>query len=166
MSAHLHHLPDQFLRFVHTEDQNLHGGSDLPDLARRFEPVQLRHGDVQDSEVRFELLRQGNGLAAGSGFPPKFAVRLAFQQGTNTGPHYRVIISNEDAECAQDAVLVRGRVTWTVMPLELLSMFIWPLSSFTRAPIPVMPTPSATTRPPARGLARPFPLSRTSTCNW
>ena len=105
MGARIEDFPHEFFGFVHAEDQDLHGGSDLPDLAGGLQPVQLRHGDVQDGDIRFELLRQGNDLAAGDGFPADLAVRLTLQQGADTGAYHLVIIGDEDAERAHDAAL-------------------------------------------------------------
>ena len=87
------------------------GGADLP---RRFEPVQLRHRQIENGDVRHQMRRHLDRLAAGRGFAADLPFRLLFEELAQTATNHIVIVGDENA---QRTTLSHGRTDRSVMDL-------------------------------------------------
>jgi hypothetical protein len=70
------HLAHQLLAVVHGEDQQLGMGLQLADVAGDDHAAQIGHADVEDHDVRHQLLGQANGVAAVRGLATDGPTRL------------------------------------------------------------------------------------------
>jgi hypothetical protein len=85
-------LADRLLRLMHGQDEDFAARHRLEDLARGIEPVQLRHADVEDHDVRDQSLRLLDRLSAGHRLAADVPSRLACQQGAHPAAHDLVIV--------------------------------------------------------------------------
>ena len=90
--ASLGELMHVFVVTVGREDEHFAGQALLDDLARGLEPVQLRHGDIHDDDIRGELLRHVDGLAAIFGLADHFDVGFGGKEGTDSLAHDRMVV--------------------------------------------------------------------------
>ena len=73
----LEYLAHDLLGLVRRKDQHLRLRQHPLDLPCRVEPVQLRHPDVHDDDVRLQLLRLRHGFPPRRGLAADFPARLA-----------------------------------------------------------------------------------------
>jgi hypothetical protein len=88
---------------MQSENKHLRMGIGLQDLARRFQPVQAGHANIQDYYVRLHLLGLFDGLAAIRRFTADFPIGLRLQQRAQTLPDNFVIVSYENSKGCQDS---------------------------------------------------------------
>src|SRR5262249_48501776 len=80
---------------VGRQHEQLAGQALVNDLSRRLEPVELRHRDVHDDDVRQEFLRELHGLAAVLGLADDLDVGFGGQQGAETLADDGVVVSEQ-----------------------------------------------------------------------
>ena len=71
-------------------------GRFLANSARRVHAVQVRHADIQDRDVRLQLLGLRNSFAAGMRFSADFPSRVRLQHAFDPTPHKIVIVCNQN----------------------------------------------------------------------
>ena len=91
-------LAHQFFRFVHRKDQYLYPGYCSHDLPRRFDPIQVRHGEVDDRDVRDKLLCYGDGCAACRSLATNLPAGVFLEQKTQAAANDVMIVGDENAE--------------------------------------------------------------------
>jgi hypothetical protein len=69
----------------------------LEQAARRFEPVDVRHADVHEDDVRLELGRSRERLRAVGGLAHDVHVFLGLEDHPETGPDEGLVVHDEDA---------------------------------------------------------------------
>ena len=89
-------LMDQRLVFRAGEGEHFGARKNPPDLPGDFDPVELRHTDVEDHDVRLLFGGQFDRLAPILGFPADFPAPFGFDQGTQAAPHDFVIVDDEN----------------------------------------------------------------------
>ena len=80
---------------LHGEKDESHVGTERVNLTRGIDPIQQRHGDVQDDQVWFKALRRLDQRATIWGCPNNLA--RVFEQLVQTGQHHLVIIGQQDS---------------------------------------------------------------------
>src|SRR5437660_1993030 len=84
-------------REVHGAHQDGCIGYDFRDLLSCVQPVHSGHQEVEDNQVRLELLGLGNGIPAIGRLAADFPVRILFEQIAEYLPHVRIVVGDEDA---------------------------------------------------------------------
>ena len=92
----LDQFADVFVFFVRREDEYLRLGTALHDLARGFDAVEKRHGDVQQHDVGSQFFRHLHGFASMFGFANHFNIALCFEEKPKAFPHHRVVVNQQD----------------------------------------------------------------------
>src|SRR5579859_2932721 len=70
---------------------------DVVDALRGLEPVQARHCDVHENDIRLQIAHQTQRLAAITSLRHYLHLRQVRNQRGEPGPHQGVVISDEDA---------------------------------------------------------------------
>jgi hypothetical protein len=86
---------------VGSEDQTGGGGTDRLFLFRRFNAVQLGHGDIHKDHVRMPLDCQFNSLQSIVSLSHNLKILIAFQKLPSTFPHKYVIVSKQNSDLVQ-----------------------------------------------------------------
>src|SRR2546421_2681887 len=94
LRARLQGAVDVLRAQIHGEDQHARLRAFLDDAPRRLDAVELRHGDVNDADVRFQAQRLGDRLAAVARRRDHLQV-ARFEQGPKTVPDDRVIVGKQ-----------------------------------------------------------------------
>ena len=90
--ARLHGLFDVVLVLVHGQHDHFGARPAALDLPQAIQPVHLRHGQVEQQQVRLQLLKQLESLFAVSRFAYHRKVRVALQQQFQAGAEEFVVI--------------------------------------------------------------------------
>src|SRR5215467_11178853 len=80
------------------QNQNTRLRIGFQDLPRRLKAIQVRHSDVEDDDIRLQLLRLLDCLAPFASFSANLPLRLCLQQGNQPLAHDLVIISHQNPE--------------------------------------------------------------------
>jgi hypothetical protein len=70
-------------------------------LSCRVQTVQVRHTDIQQENVWFQLAGTRHGFTPVPGLATNLPSRMIFDQGANTLSRYLVIIRNKDSKVTQ-----------------------------------------------------------------
>ena len=92
---------------VHAQNNDPDVWVRFANLGRRIEPIQLRHGNIHDDDVRARFRRQAHCLTAVLCFADHFYIRMLRQQEPQTLSHDTVIVGDQNANRTQAAVLSR-----------------------------------------------------------
>ena len=88
----LHGLLDVVLVLVHGQHDHFGLRPAALDLPQAVQPVHFRHGQVEQQQIRFELLKQLEGLFAVRRLAHHRQVRIALQQQFQAGAEEFVVI--------------------------------------------------------------------------
>ena len=77
--AGLEHVPDEGIRIVHREDQDLHSRKPGADLPRRLDAVERRKAKIENGDVRAGSESKLDGLFAVGSFRDDLPTRLRLQ---------------------------------------------------------------------------------------
>src|SRR5262249_46659348 len=91
-------LAHHFLRFVHRKYQYFDSRYRCPDLPRRLKSIQLRHGEVEDRDIRNKLLRHCNGCPASRSLATNLPAGMVLEQNTQASTNDVMIVRNENAQ--------------------------------------------------------------------
>ena len=86
---------------MHAEDYDLGGGFARYDLPGRFDPIELRHADIEHGDIGMAFRDKLNGLATVTGFGDDFEIGLLFQQQTQPGSDDRMVVGQENPDLRQ-----------------------------------------------------------------
>src|SRR6185369_15016647 len=160
------HLQDVLLVVVHRQDEDAGRRKRLVDPARRLDPGEARHADVEDDDVRLRLQRLLHGLADVGSLRDDFDVRARLQDPDQTLAHDRVIVGDEDPDLrhARPSPAPSGiSPSTTVAPGEDRTRNV-PLKDWTRSRIARTPKPRSSSFPERTASAsKPTPRSSTAT---
>ncbi len=103
---------------MHAEEDYAGLGNLVADLARGFDAVEQRHGDVQHRYIGRMLLGQGHGFAAVRSFRYHLKSGLAFEQKAEAAADDLMIVGQQNADRAHAAPhpLRRGSMIEMVVP--------------------------------------------------
>src|SRR5260370_36672455 len=106
---------------MYSQDQNASLRICGEDLPRRVQPVQVRHSDIEQQNVRLQLAGVLDGFAAVPGFATYFPSRMIFQQRANAFSSHFVAIRNKNSNRAQTSpprkTAVRARLVGGKFPV-------------------------------------------------
>ena len=88
---------------LHGEEDEFHVGTKRFNLMRGIDPVQQRHGNVQDDQVGFKTLSRLNERTAVWGCPDNLAG--VFKQLVQSGQHHLVVIGQKNSWSVQRVTL-------------------------------------------------------------
>jgi len=91
-------LANEFIGFVHGEDQDLRAGRGFMNAAGGVHAVEKRHADIENGDVGFEFGGFFNGIAAINGFGADVPVIAGFEEGAQTGANDGVVIRDQNAK--------------------------------------------------------------------
>jgi len=81
---------------VYREQNGFRERNVVPDFARGVEPVQQRHRQIEDGDVRLEFARQPHRLPAVGSFRENVNVlRFALEQQLDPLPHHRLVVCQD-----------------------------------------------------------------------
>ena len=83
---------------MHRQDEDLGLRVVLQHLPGGFQPIQGRHADVKNGDIRFEFQGFFHGLASIAGLRRHFPPRLSFQKGAQPFPHDFVIVRYQEPQ--------------------------------------------------------------------
>src|SRR4051794_5106503 len=126
------------------------------DASRRLDPVEPRHADVHENDVRSQAARLVDRLLPVAGLAHDVDVGLGAQDHAQAVAHEPLIVGEQDAHRGHVAVS-SGSVARTAKPPPgWAALSTWPPKSSARSRMPTSPWP----RPPATAAgAAPRPLS-------
>jgi len=78
------------------EDQHSRFRQNAPNFAGRVEAIQVRHADVHDDDIRFQLFGFFDSVPAVNRFATNFPSASALQQNTNALTDIFMVIRDED----------------------------------------------------------------------
>ena len=113
----LQRLRDVHLVGVHADDEDANLGQPSHDLPSGVDPVEPRHRDVQDGDMRLELQRSAHGFGAVTGFSHDLPPGLLLEHASQTLTEQRVIV--RDARCGPCSPLASfpGQCRRSVLPM-------------------------------------------------
>ena len=79
---------------MHRKDQNLRAGIVFEHLARGLKAVQRGHADVQNGDVRLDLLRFFYGFTPVARFRRYLPTGLSLENAAQSFPHDFVVVGN------------------------------------------------------------------------
>jgi len=88
-------LLNEFVGFMHGENENLGVGKRLVDAASSVDTVQQRHADIENQDVGLELDCFLDGFASIGGFGADFPTLAGFDQGAEAGANNSMIIRDK-----------------------------------------------------------------------
>ena len=83
---------NQLVRVVEGDDEQFRGRERLANSPGGFDPVQLRHVDVQDDDVRLQFFRLGHRFLTGTRIPANFPPFANGQQLPDPEPHHVMVV--------------------------------------------------------------------------
>ena len=89
------HFARKLLGKMHAQNQHLGFRRTLPHGRRDLQAVHLRHGQVQQEEIRLALFHQVHGGEAVGGLATNFDAALRFQHCPQPAPYHGVIVRHE-----------------------------------------------------------------------
>jgi hypothetical protein len=95
------YFPYRLFRIVYGQDQDASFGQDCEDLSCGIQPVEVRHTDIQQENVWFQLAGTLYGFTPVSGLTTNLPSGMSFEQGANTFSRHFVVIRNQDSKAAQ-----------------------------------------------------------------
>src|SRR5829696_7909081 len=92
----LEHVPDEGIRIVHREDQDLDSRKLGADLPRRLNAVERRKAKIENGDVRAGSESKLDGLFAIGSFCDDLPTRLRLQDRAQSGAHHVVVVCDQD----------------------------------------------------------------------
>ena len=69
-----------------------------PDAAERFDAVDALHRDIEQADIRLQLLPEPHALQAIGGLASNVKAGLGAQEVGEPGPHHRMVIDEQEAD--------------------------------------------------------------------
>ena len=89
-------VADERLVVVHRKYQHFRTRQPRTDLPRRLDAVDQRQGVIENGNIGLELKGLCHGLLAVRGLTDHFPLRLGFQDSAEAGPHYLMVVGDQD----------------------------------------------------------------------
>src|SRR5215204_2882278 len=123
----LEHVPDEGIRIVHREDQDLDSRKLGADLPRRLNSVERRKAKIENGDVRAGSERKLDGLFAVGSFRDDLPTRVRLQDRAQSGAHHVVVVCDQDPR--HSGATARARMpTRTAPPYTYFKKFNLPES--------------------------------------
>ena len=87
-------------------------GIAVEDLARGFDAIEMRHGDVHHHDGGLLLGGDLDGFAPVGGFAHHFKIFVALQQQAQAGAHHRMIVGEQNAYHAGRCCFIVSSLMW------------------------------------------------------